>query len=115
MAPCFFNTAFSPRYMAAELMSSSRDTPSTREAVFSQRSATARASSLSAAARTRSLHHARLGRRGGEIERRAGRLGRFEALNRPEQVVLPRGGDESQVGTSFTQESRRVDEKPSAP
>ena len=65
-------------------------------------------------ARTGSLRYAHLGRRGGEIERRAGRFGRLEALDRPEQVVQPRGGDESQVGASFAQETRRVDEKSAA-
>ena len=50
LAPYFFRTAFWPRYMAAEVTSVSRVTPSTRAAVFSQRSAMAADSSLSAAA-----------------------------------------------------------------
>ena len=49
-APYLLRTAFCPRYMAAEVSRVSRETSSMTAAFFSQRSATARASSLSALA-----------------------------------------------------------------
>src|ERR1035437_5893856 len=48
IAPCFFRRAFSARYIAADVSSVSRVTPSTFLAACAQRSATARVSSLSA-------------------------------------------------------------------